>query len=123
MIRIQAVVEGIVGAARPFVPIEPGWGKPDGLTVDADGCLWVCRYSGGRITRFDPEGRVERVMPSRTRLIILRAVGEPDMTRLFVTTGARGRMPEQDPMAGHLFGIETAVVGVLASAYRDVRRL
>lgn len=39
MIRIHDVVDGIVGAARPFVAIEPGWGEPDGLNVVADGYL------------------------------------------------------------------------------------
>lgn len=79
----------------------------------------MCRYGGGRITRFDPEGRVERVMPIPTPLVTKYTFGGPDMTRLFVTTGARGRTPERNTMAGHLFAIETDVVGIPANAYRD----
>lgn len=123
MIRIQAVVEGGVGAARPFAAIEPGWGKLDGLTADADGYKWVCPYGGERIIRFKFEGRVKRAQPLPARLIIQRFFGGPDMTRLFVTTGTRGRKPEQDPRAGHLFAIEIDVVGFPANAYRDARRL
>lgn len=123
VIRIHDVLDGIVGAARPFVAFEPGWGKPDGLTVDADGYLWVCHYGGGRISRFDPEGRVERVIPMPTPLITKCAFGGPDMTRLFVTTGSRDRTSEEDALAGHLFTIETDVVGVPATPYRDTGRL
>lgn len=39
MIRIHDVVDGIVGAARPFVTFEPGRSNPDGPTVNADGYL------------------------------------------------------------------------------------
>lgn len=34
--------------------MEEGEGFPDGMTVDADGHLWVACYNGGRVIRIDP---------------------------------------------------------------------
>ncbi|MDB5647859.1 MAG: gluconolaconase [Methylobacterium sp.] len=123
LIRVHNLRAGSVGLACPFAQFEPGWGKPDGLTVDAEGCLWVCHYGGSRITRFDPQGRIERVLPVPTALVTKCAFGGADMTTLFITTGARDRDPSLDPMAGHLFAVEAGVPGVPANLYRPPRTL
>lgn len=34
-------------------------GLPDGMTVDADGKLWVAVYGGGAIVQMDPETQTE----------------------------------------------------------------
>ncbi len=77
VIHIHDGLDGIVGAARPFAAIELGWGKPDGLTVDADGYPWCRYYGGGRIIRFKFEGRVKRAEPPPARLIIQRSSADP----------------------------------------------
>ncbi|MCT8162167.1 SMP-30/gluconolactonase/LRE family protein [Pseudoruegeria sp. SHC-113] len=35
-----------------------GAGTPNGITVDAEGCLWAAIYGGWQILRFDPSGRL-----------------------------------------------------------------
>jgi sugar lactone lactonase YvrE len=39
-----------------FVTIPPDVGVPDGMTVDADGHLWVALWNGAAVARFDPAG-------------------------------------------------------------------
>ncbi|KQP33556.1 gluconolaconase [Methylobacterium sp. Leaf104] len=123
LIRVHRVDDDGIGPPRPFAVFESGWGKPDGLTVDAAGHLWVCHYGGSRITRYDPDGQIERVLPVPTALVTKCAFGGPDLTTLFITTGTRGRDPRIDPMAGHLFAVETEVAGLPSGIYRDARTL
>jgi sugar lactone lactonase YvrE len=49
---------GAVGAQRPFVVMQPEWGRPDGAAVDAEGCYWSCGVSAGRLNRFSPAGEL-----------------------------------------------------------------
>ncbi|MPY46958.1 SMP-30/gluconolactonase/LRE family protein, partial [Streptomyces phyllanthi] len=48
---------------RPLATIEDGAGFPDGLTVDADGCVWVALWDGGAVRRYTPNGDLDRVIP------------------------------------------------------------
>ena len=42
------------------VAVEDGW--PDGMAVDTEGFVWSAHWGGWRITRYDPEGKIERVV-------------------------------------------------------------
>jgi sugar lactone lactonase YvrE len=52
---------GTISNQRPFLKDHPR-GLSDGSTVDAEGFLWNCRYSGGCILRISPGGKVDRVI-------------------------------------------------------------
>lgn len=87
-------------------------GFPDGLTVDAEGYLWVARWDGGCLTRVAPDGReVERVrFPAKK--VSSAAFGGDDYRDLYVTTaGGHGRESE-GLGAGALFRLRPAVGGV-----------
>ena len=107
--------DGIPGEARRFAHFEEGWGHPDGIAVDAEGYVWACHWGGSRITRFAPDGSVERVVPVPTAQVTKCAFGGPDLTTLFITTAGIGRDPHIDPMAGHLFSVDAGVRGLRAN--------
>ena len=44
---------GTVGDRHPLIEVADGEGFPDGMTVDADGCLWVAFWDGGCVRRYD----------------------------------------------------------------------
>jgi len=81
---------GIVGPGGVFVSDEGQPWFPDGVTVDAEGFVWNCKWAGGRIVRYDPNGVVDRVLhlpvPRPTRCAF---VG-PDLTQLAVTSARIG---------------------------------
>jgi sugar lactone lactonase YvrE len=108
---------GQLGKPRVFVQFEEGWGHPDGMAVDAEGHLWVCHWGGSRITRFAPDGTVERIVPVPTAQVTKCAFGGPDLTTLYITTAAIGHDPHIDPMAGHLFVVETDTRGQTANIF------
>jgi sugar lactone lactonase YvrE len=119
LISAHDLNEGRPGEPRRFARFEEGWGRPDGLAVDAQGHLWSCHWGGSRITRFAPDGSVERTLPVPTALVTKCAFGGPDLTTLYITTASEGRDPQIDPMAGHLFAVETGIKGLPANVFRD----
>jgi sugar lactone lactonase YvrE len=115
VIDAHPLVDGVPGEGKRFVRFEEGWGHPDGGAVDAEGHLWVCHWGGSRISRFAPDGSLERVLPVPTAQVTKCAFGGPDLTTLYITTASIGRDPHIDPMAGHVFAVETGIRGVPAS--------
>ena len=103
--------EGRPGAPELFVEFEPGWGHPDGMTIDEQGHLWVCHFGGARVTRFAPDGSARLVLPIPTSQVTKVAFGGPDLATLYITTAAIGRDREIDPMAGDLLAIELGIRG------------
>jgi sugar lactone lactonase YvrE len=85
-------------------------GLPDGSTVDSEGYLWNCRFSGGCIVRVAPDGKIDRVIEMPVRNVTTCTFGGADLKTLYVTT-ARVESPLSDRLAGSLFAIETSVAG------------
>ena len=108
---------GRLGDPRFFVRFEEGWGHPDGMAADAEGGLWVCHWGGSRITRFARDGSIERVLPVPTAQVTKCAFGGDNLTTLYITTAAIGRDSHIDPMAGHLFAVETGIQGGRANLF------
>ena len=106
---------GEIANRRIFVTLPEAEGKPDGLTVDAEGFVWVAHWDGWCVTRYDPEGKVERVVnlpvPRPTSCVF----GGADMQTLFVTS-ARIRLSAaqlaEAPLSGSIFSIDTGIKGL-----------
>jgi sugar lactone lactonase YvrE len=109
------LADGGIKNRRRLVRIAEEHGLPDGMTVDAEGFLWVAQWSGGRVVRYDPDGKIERVIPMPVQRPTSVAFGGRDLTTLFITSGTM-RMSEAElaaePLAGNLFALETDVQGM-----------
>jgi sugar lactone lactonase YvrE len=106
---------GEVGPRRSFAKIKPEDGYPDGMTVDADGFLWNAHWDGWRITRYDPDGRIDRVLTVPVPKPTSIAFGGPDMKRLFITSASLDMTPQQlaeAPWSGCLMACDLDIVGV-----------
>ncbi|MEU0113815.1 SMP-30/gluconolactonase/LRE family protein [Streptomyces bobili] len=108
--------DGRVSNRRPFVEIEDGAGFPDGLTVDADGCVWVALWAGGAVRRYTPEGVLDRAIELPTPLVTACAFGGADLTDLYVTT-ARVGLEAPHPLSGSLLVVPDAGQGVAQPAF------
>lgn len=89
------------------VPREPGEGYPDGMTVDAEGCIWSARWDGGCIVRYDPNGvEMGRLPLPGVRKVSSVLFGGPKYDILWVTTAGGNRKDQDGPNAGALFRIK-----------------
>ena len=103
---------GAVTGRRPFARIEQGF--PDGLTVDADGGVWVALFGGGQVRRYSPDGRLDVVVPLPVTNGTSLTFGGPDYTDLYVTTARHHLDAAQlaaQPLAGAVFVLQPGVHG------------
>jgi sugar lactone lactonase YvrE len=97
---------------RPFVRLTPGDGRPDGLTVDAEGGVWVALNQSGTVRRFTPEGRLDAVVEVGPRQVTACAFGGERLDELYLTTSRENLPPDEEPLAGALFRAEVGVRGM-----------
>jgi sugar lactone lactonase YvrE len=100
---------GLTGR-RPFVVLGED-GHPDGLTVDAEGGIWVALYGSGAVHRYDAAGRLDAVVEVPTPQVTACTLGGPELDQLFITTSREGMGPDDDPPAGALFHVDAGVRG------------
>lgn len=103
-----------VTGRRPFAVVEPGAGSPDGLTVDADGCVWVALWDGGALRRYTPDGRLDRTVELPVARPTACAFGGAGLRDLYVTS-ARTGLHSPHPLAGSLLvlpDLGTGLAGV-----------
>jgi sugar lactone lactonase YvrE len=108
--------DGRVADRRRFAQIEESAGFPDGLTVDADGCVWVALWDGSAVRRYTPDGELDRAVELPTPRITACAFGGPDLTDLYITT-ARVGLSAPHPVAGSLLVVPGAGKGLPQPAF------
>ena len=113
---------GAIADRRTAFQIAASAGWPDGMTIDAEGGLWIALWDGGEVHRY-VDGRLDRVI----RLPVSRptscAFGGPDLDELFVTSAWTRLSADEraaQPLAGSLFRLRPGVRGVLPDTYRGV---
>jgi sugar lactone lactonase YvrE len=99
---------------RTFVDLSDG--HPDGLTVDAEGGVWVALFGGGAVHRYASDGTLDAVVEVPARQVTACTFGGEALDRLFITTSRENLEPDDDPLAGALF---TADVGVRGMPVRE----
>lgn len=98
---------GTIANQRVFATTTELGGLPDGATVDAEGFLWSAICIGGRIARFAPDGRVDRVIEMPVQWVASITFGGPALDVLYATSidpiiyETTGRGPDE----GGLFAI------------------
>jgi sugar lactone lactonase YvrE len=97
-------------------------GTPDGLTLDAEGGIWVALWGGGAVHRY-LDGRLERVIKLPISQPTSCAFGGAELDELYVTSASADLSDAErlaQPFAGELFRIRTGIRGVPARAYIGV---
>lgn len=111
---------GTVSSRRLFARVPDEQGMPDGLIVDAEGFVWSGHWAGWKLTRYDPDGKVERQISFPVEHVISFAFAGSELDHLLVTTAWYGfdeGQRQAQPWAGDLFQILCGVKGLLEPAY------
>ena len=109
---------GTIANPRIVVRFPENIGWPDGMTIDAEGNLWVALWGGGAVQRYDPAtGALLDVIRVPAPFTSSCAFGGPELRVLYITSARGGLTPQQlqeFPLSGDVFAIEPGVAGVPA---------
>jgi sugar lactone lactonase YvrE len=105
---------------RPLVGLRDGVGNPDGLTVDAEGGIWVALYGGSAVHRYTPDGRLDEVVALPVRQVTACTFGGDDLGELYVTTSRENLGADAEPGAGALYRCRPGVSGLPVRPFRGI---
>jgi sugar lactone lactonase YvrE len=107
--RFEIEQDGSLGPRHLFLEFPPEWGSPDGMTIDGDGGIWVAHWGGGRVSRFWPDGTLDRAILLPASQITSCTFAGHDLDRMFITSAADG---VDEEFAGQLFEVDPGVKGL-----------
>ena len=113
---------GSLSGRRPLVALEEGMGYPDGMTIDAEGRLWVALWEGWGVVRIDPDsGEILARVEVPVARVTSCCFGGEDLGDLYITTASRDLTEEErerQSQAGGLFVARTGAGGLACDRFR-----
>jgi len=106
--------DGSIIRREDFLKFAPAKGSPDGMTTDANGCLWIAFWDGGCVRCFNPDGSELRQFILPISRPTSCAFGGDALDQLFITSARTGLSDAQlgrEPLAGSLFVIQPGAHG------------
>jgi sugar lactone lactonase YvrE len=98
---------------RTVVTVPPEMGAPDGMTIDAEGCLWTALWNGHAVARWNPKtGELLAKVEAPCANVTCPTFGGPDLEVLFFTTAKKGRDEAEADGSGGAGDIYAARPGV-----------
>lgn len=113
---------GRAGAPTVLIDTDPLGSAGDGATVDSEGHLWIALVEIGKMGRFTPEGKLERLIDMPVRYVSCPCFGGPDLDILYVTSisNSGNALKDDHPDAGALFAVHgTGVRGLPEVRFAD----
>lgn len=108
---------------KVFVKIKEEDGYPDGLCVDSQNHIWSAHYMGWKITRYRPDGSIDRTIDLPVPNITCCSFGGKDFKTLFITTAKKDMSKkdlEEAPLSGHTFMLKTDIIGQKVNNFKIV---
>lgn len=123
VIHRRSYAGGVHGAREPFIELEEGV-FADGLTVDADGRVWVAIWGGSRVQVFDAAGRAvegEGIRIDAPHATSIAFAGD-ELDVAVVTSASRDLSAQQraeHPFAGALWTARAGTRGRAATRWLE----
>ncbi|WP_193103674.1 SMP-30/gluconolactonase/LRE family protein [Brachybacterium sp. FME24] len=96
---------------RTFADLTDQNGHPDGLTLDAEGHVWVAMNGGGQVLGLDERGAVSAKVSVGARKVTACTFGGEDRATLFITTSRENLPVDEDLQAGSVFAVQPGAQG------------
>ena len=114
---------GKISFVKNAIEIPESLGYPDGMTIDAEGMLWIALWNGNSVTRWNPNtGKLMNQVKIPAHNVSSCAFGGEDLGTLYVTS-ARVDMTEEElesmPESGDVFAFRPGVKGVKSFFYKN----
>jgi sugar lactone lactonase YvrE len=106
---------GTLENRRTIAAVEVEGAVPDGLNIDAEGCLWVALHGGWGLNRYSPEGELLAEVRLPVGRVTSCCFGGAELRDLYVTTRRDGLSDAelaQQPLAGALLRLDPGVAGL-----------
>jgi sugar lactone lactonase YvrE len=117
---------GNITNKRIAIKIPKGEGYPDGMTIDAEGKLWIAHWDGWQVTQWDPStGTKLHSIPLPVSRVTSCTFGGDNLTDLFITSAKNGlthKELEEQPLAGSIFVIRDCGFQGMATKEFDLRK-
>ncbi|HHX26924.1 MAG TPA: SMP-30/gluconolactonase/LRE family protein [Firmicutes bacterium] len=104
--------DGSLSNRKVFLKLDENEIEPDGLTVDAEGHVWVAFWNAGCIRRFAPDGRQVLEVSVPAKKTTSMTFGGNDYNELYITSAGGDDRPEDGTQAGALFRIRAGIRGL-----------
>jgi sugar lactone lactonase YvrE len=114
---------GEITDRQPAIHVPPEQGAPDGMTIDAEGGLWVALWGGGAVHRY-LDGRLDRVITLPVSQPTSCAFGGDGLDELYVTSAWDGLSSTErhaQPLAGAVFRALPGVRGLPPAVFGEAR--
>jgi sugar lactone lactonase YvrE len=114
------VTRAALGRRGTLTRLAPSLGRPDGLAVDVDGCVWVALWGGASVHRYTPNGKLDARVELPVSNVTSCCFGGPRLDELYITTARRGLDPQAlaaQPLAGALFVCRPGPQGLRAHPF------
>jgi xylono-1,5-lactonase len=111
---VPVAADASTGTPRVFARIDPAYGHPDGVCVDAAGNVWAGLWGGWRARCYGPDGSLVDEVRFPVANITKVAFGGPDLMTAYATSASKGLDEEArraQPDAGALFAFRVEVPG------------
>jgi sugar lactone lactonase YvrE len=102
---------GGIGNRREFVAIPSATGLPDGLTVDADGGVWVAIWGSGMVHRYTPRGQLDTIVKVPALNVSNCCFGGPSHDVLYITTATRQLASPKPSVDGAIYACRPGAIG------------
>jgi sugar lactone lactonase YvrE len=112
---------GTISNGRILVTVAEELGAPDGMTVDADGNLWVAIYGAGQVHRYSADGALLEVVAVPAEQTTCCGFAGAGLSQLYITTATENWSDDRrtaEPAAGLVYRCETDTSGLPAAPFR-----